>query len=358
VIPAVLTAAASLTAQQLTPASNQNHLVVAADDARTLQTALDRASSAGLHVLFGRDDGVFLSRAQAPDAPGVYRAIRENSSDRLERALNAAGAQSFRLIPTTLTRSEGGTTAVAQRAAGVTTSYRYRVIPADGMEPDARDLAMNGFSIVGVFTQQSGMATVLGRPGRLHVVLEASADPSTANGKTASGSQYRVVSALRASTLETEVNQAAAEGYHVVGGSFMNVLLEKRAGSRPDRVYRVVGAIRGTTMQQEVDEAGRAGFHAVPSAIMNNPNSKAETVIVMERTPSGPRHYEYVWIRSSKMADFSPLATWSAGGYEPIALWRFRFVPVDEFGNRPDASTDDYFVLLQRRRQVFPPSPA
>ena len=197
VILILLTATVSvLAAQKPTLAPNQNHVVLAANDASELQKGLDGASSMGLRVLFGSHDGVFLSRSQVPDPTGTYRAIRENSSDRLERALNAAGEQSFRLIPATLTRSETGTVAVVRRAAGVVTPYRYRVVPSDdGLARNIRDLALKGFSFVGVFTQQSGMAaTVLGRPGRLYAVLEASGGESI-SATMPRGSEYRMVSA-------------------------------------------------------------------------------------------------------------------------------------------------------------------
>ena len=345
----VATTVSALTAQKPTIAPNRNHLVAAANDASGLQRALEGASSIGMHVMFGSHDGVLLSRAQVPDSPSAYRAIRENRSDRFERALNAAGEQSFRLMPTTLTRSDRGTRAVTRRVAGAA-RYRYRVVPAtDGMTKIIQDLALKGFSLVGVFTQQSGMAsTVLGRPGRLYAVLEASDGVSTSHAATTPASHYRVVSALRASTVENEVKQAAGEGYRVVGGSFMNVLLERREGSQPEHVYRVIGAIRGKTLQTEIDEAGRAGFRVVPTAIMSNPNSKAETVVVMERTPPGLRRYEYEWVSVTTLAGSRTLDDVSEAGFAPIALWRQNFLPLDEFGNPPDADADDYFILMEK----------
>jgi hypothetical protein len=215
------------------------------------------------------------------------------------------------------------------------------VVPSnDGLERNIRDLALKGFSIVGVFTQQSGMAaTVLGRPGRLYAVLEASGGVSISTTMPP-GSEYRMISALRASTVQEELNQAAREGYQVVGGSFMNVLLEKRAGSRSEYSYRVIGAIRGGTLQNEIEEAGRAGFRVVQAAIMSNPNSRAETVVVMERVSASARRYEYRWVSASRLADSRAFDNLSAESYTPIALWRFGFAEADEFGNRPDVDAE------------------
>lgn len=86
----------------------------------------------------------------------------------------------------------------------------------------------------------------------------------------------------------------------------------------------------------------------MPSAIMSNPNSKAETVVVMEHTPADARRYEYQWMSASNV-----FTNWldgvSAAGFVPIALMRFGVALEDDFGNRSDFDADSYFVLLEKR---------
>jgi hypothetical protein len=87
----------------------------------------------------------------------------------------------------------------------------------------------------------------------------------------------------------------------------------------------------------------------MPAAIMSNPNSKAETVVVMERISSRVRQYEYRWVSASELAEESSLLdTFLAGGYAPVALWRSRFVPVDEFGNQQEVDAEEYFIILEK----------
>lgn len=357
VIISMLAATVILEAQKRSIAPSQNHVVLFGNNQSALQTALDSASSAGLRVLFGSHEGLFFSRDHAPESPVAYQAVREDNTDRLERALNAAGAQGFRLIAGTLFRAPRATVAILHRTSGASTRYRYRVLQAnDVVEGNLRDVVVNGSSVVGVFTQQSGMAaSVLGRPGRFYVVLENSSGDAASATVTLSGRQHRVVSTLRASTLEKELNQAAGAGYRMVGGSFMNVLLEKAADTPPDCSYRVIAAIRGTTLQYELAEAGRAGYRVVPPP-MSNPNSQAETVIVMERTPGNASLYEYQyqWVAASRLADSNFTNGLSASRFGPVALWPFDLRVPDEFGDRPEASAHSYFVLWEKEAKAEP----
>ena len=311
----------SLWAQKVTIAPNQNHLFLSSDKPSTLQLALDQAASSGLHVVFGSNQGVFLTRVST-GAPGGYRPIADNRVDEFERALNAGGEQGFRVVPETLTRSGNNTLTVMRRAPGGATPYRYRVLASDdAFEKNLSDLASKGFSLVGVFTQQSGMAASLGRPGRLHAVLESSGSGTAANTPVPAGGPFRVVSAVRTSAMEKEINQAAADGYRVKGGSFMNVLVEKVDAPPAKYTYRVIGASRGTTLQDEIQQAGREGYRVVPSAIMGNPGSKSETVVLMEHAAANSRSYEYHFVIPSADSMGPELDGLLANGFAPVGLF-------------------------------------
>ena len=334
VLPALVGA---LFAQNLTIRPNQTHFVVASENTSAMQAALETGTSAGLQVVFGSHRGVFLARIPGSGGPVAYRAISEGNADRVERALNIAGQQGFRLIPATLTRAETGNVAVMRRSAEGSL-YRYRVVPFnDGFENN-----LQGSSLIGVFTQQSGIAS-LGRPGRLYAVLEISDSGPTSDAR--SRDQVRVVSTLRASTLEKEINEIAARGFRVFGGSFMNVLLQ-RDGPR-EYTYRVVGAIRTSTLTNEINEAGRAGFRLVRSAIMNNPSSKLETVVVMEHAPAETRRYDYEWLSASRI-NTDGVDTLTSDGFVPVALVRFGVNPTDDFGNQEELGVNSYFVAFER----------
>jgi hypothetical protein len=326
VVATILLAAAVAAprAQKVTASLEQGHQLLLADNTSKLQAALDQAASQGLHVVFGRDQGLYLRRPGSSDGPGTYRPIADDRPEDFEKALNMAGAQGFRLLPTTLTRSGGNTLGVMQRVSGTPIVYRYRVIPSsDALDKELGDLASSGLRPIGVFTQQSGMAASLGRPGRMYAVVEGADGPTSPGAAPAAAIRYRALSTLRASTLEKELNEAAAGGYRVKGGSFMNMLLEQSEGSAKYS-YRVLGAARGSTIREEIDAAARDGYRVLPSAIMANPSSKAEVVFVLERSNENPRAYKYAFVdaegplvavESKVQEGFTPVALVQHGGY-------------------------------------------
>jgi hypothetical protein len=77
------------------------------------------------------------------------------------------------VVATTLTRSGGDTLwrYVARPRYSHCLSLSRRPLKRRVGQGNGR-LGVNGLRPIGVFTQQSGMAASLGRPGRLHVVVE------------------------------------------------------------------------------------------------------------------------------------------------------------------------------------------
>ncbi len=283
-------------AQAFPTSPGQRYVLVLWDRLSAIQLALNDAAAKGWEVKFGNDQGLFLTRVPTPATSPACRAVLENRSDRLEQALNLMGAQGLHAIPLTVTRAGSSTVAVLCPAPGPDTSYRYRVLSADELvDKNLNPLLSQGFSLAGVFTEQSGGIAErlgrpgLGRPGRLRAIFEAADGGPVTDAPADTGARFRVVSATRTPTMEKELNEAAAEGYAVKGGSFMNVLLETRGNPSPAVSYRVIGANRGTTLQEELRQAGRLGYRVVPSSIMKNPSSKLETAVVMENARADSR---------------------------------------------------------------------
>jgi hypothetical protein len=296
------TTVGTLWAQNRSIAPNQNALFLLADQTAALQMALDEAASSGLSVVFGSNQGIYFRRDATKQS--AYRPVAHKRTEDFERALNGAGQQGFRAMPETLTISGYDAPVIMRRARDAGSSpIRYRVLASDDkLDKNLSDAAAKGFLPIGVFTRQSGMAEMLGRPGRMYVVLEALSGGAAANASMATGSRYRRLSALRPSTLEKELNEVAADGYRVKGGSLMNVLVEK--GELPAKYsYRVIGAIRGATIQDEIRQAGREGFRVLTAAIMHNPSAKLEIVFLMERSATGAHSYEYALLDPTHTAD-------------------------------------------------------
>ncbi len=100
--------------------------------------------------------------------------------------------------------------------------------------------------------------------------------------------------------MEEELNEAAALGFRVVSGAPTSgeemVLFLQRAVEPPDTYdYRLLATTRTSTMQEELDGAAAEGFRF----LARTPICKSrrfggdEIVVVLERSPDDPQRYEY-----------------------------------------------------------------
>jgi hypothetical protein len=113
--------------------------------------------------------------------------------------------------------------------------------------------------------------------------------------------QYRFLSASQTSTLQEDINEAAAAGFRLVKAWASNhrllaLLVEDEA---PDswREYTLLAATRMSTLEKELNEAAADGFRLVPDCALRNPRISnffggSEVVVVLERRAAGPR-FEY-----------------------------------------------------------------
>ncbi len=111
--------------------------------------------------------------------------------------------------------------------------------------------------------------------------------------------QYLLLATRRTGTMEEELNEAAALGFRVVSGAPTSgeemVLFLQRAVEPPDTYdYRLLATTRTSTMQEELDGAAAEGFRF----LARTPICKSrrfggdEIVVVLERSPDDPQRYE------------------------------------------------------------------
>lgn len=129
---------------------------------------------------------------------------------------------------------------------------------------------------------------------------------------------YRLLAANRTSTIESEMNQAAANGFRLdqvmggdtaFGGNETVVIMSRPdAQSAPPRFqYRLLSTSRTSTMQEELTDAGRDGFSYVGQTVFETAFGGKEVVVILER-PRGAATtpYEYLLLstrRTSTMED-------------------------------------------------------
>jgi hypothetical protein len=128
---------------------------------------------------------------------------------------------------------------------------------------------------------------------KIHVTLR---DPSASGVPTAGGArEYRLLATNRTTTMETELNEAAASGFAFEGvdagetqgpgpGGEVVVVVSRdpRAPVVHRHEYRVLGTNRTSTMQKELDEAAAEGF-LYRGQTHHDGISGNEVVVIMER---------------------------------------------------------------------------
>jgi hypothetical protein len=183
--------------------------------------------------------------------------------------------------------------------------------------------------------------------------------PGLASGSPGEGDRYRLVSTLRVSTLEKELNQGAAAGYRIAGLWYSGQLfavLEKAPATEGPRQYRVLEAGSPKNLGTRIKESAAAGFRLVPRTLTSMGAARPPDTswrqgtrgssdfgqlggpgvlaLVMEkRTGSGDR-YEYVVssaeagsnrlagiVAPSKQELERAFAGTSAGGFSPVAVF-------------------------------------
>jgi hypothetical protein len=290
----------------------QDYLFVLADKASAFQTALGEGAASGLEAVLAAGQGVLMARTPTAST-WTQNPILSNISS-FEKELNAAGARGFAALPSTLTKAGDQLFVIMRRAPNDANPRAYQVLERDdAFEKNMADLGSKGYSTIGVFAHLSGMAARLGRPGRLYAVLQAEA------GQPVAAAQFRVVSTMRTSTLEKEINEAAAGGYRVLGSALMNVLLMKGGDGSARYSYRLIGATNGRTLAKEIRQAGQEGYRLMPSTIMGNPGTRAETVLLMERA-SASKSYDYDFVDANSKTAALELAILKKNGLDPVAI--------------------------------------
>lgn len=121
--------------------------------------------------------------------------------------------------------------------------------------------------------------------------------------------EYRVLATRKTSTLEKELNEAAAAGFvfaSVMGGETAfggseSVVVMQKSADVGNRFYRVLAANRTSTMQKELSEAASQGYEYVGQTVFETLFGGNEVVVIAERDPKaeGTRH-EYLLVATSK----------------------------------------------------------
>jgi hypothetical protein len=164
--------------------------------------------------------------------------------------------------------------------------------------------------------------------------------PASAAAANAPGREYRFVSTNKVSTMEKELNELAAQGFHLervsksLLGDDMAALVSRDSSSSatnavgPRFEYKVLATRRAGTMEKEITEAAAQGYEIRGLTSMFRPGIALligdETAVVLER-PAGEaaRRFDYKLLSTRREKTMQKeLDAAIASGFEPVEMVR------------------------------------
>ena len=124
--------------------------------------------------------------------------------------------------------------------------------------------------------------------------------------------QYKLLATSKTSTMEKEINEAAAAGFRLesanggktaFGGSETVAVMSKTADAANGRFqYKLLATSKTSTMQKELQQAGDAGYEYKTQTVFNTAFGGDEVVVILEKdtTIKTPIRYEYKLLATSK----------------------------------------------------------
>jgi len=147
--------------------------------------------------------------------------------------------------------------------------------------------------------------------------------------------RYLLLATERTSTMQQEINDAAARGFRVVAASPKEsseivVLLEQ---TKDKYDYRLVATTRTGTLQREISDAAEAGYRIVPRAVTGKGD---EMIVLMEKSAEGPANVQYQVLATERTGTLQKeISDASVNGYSLTALaGRGEYVAILERASR------------------------
>lgn len=144
---------------------------------------------------------------------------------------------------------------------------------------------------------------------------------------------YRVLATTKTSTMQKEMDAAAAAGYRFVsvmggetsfGGKEVVALMQKGADGAPDRYqYRLLATTKTSTMQKELQAAADAGFQFIGQTVFESLFGGKEVAVILERDTqaTAPPRYEYLLVATKRTGTLQKeLDEIGQRGYQALAM--------------------------------------
>jgi hypothetical protein len=140
--------------------------------------------------------------------------------------------------------------------------------------------------------------------------------------------KYLLLSTMKTSTMQKELEAAAAQGFRIIASSSScgqgeMVLFLERVAQPPDTYqYKLLATTRTGTMQKELNASAKDGFRLLPrTTIAKEGMLTNEIVMVLERAPKSDKRYEYQLLATSLTSTLQKeVGAAEADGFELVGL--------------------------------------
>ncbi|MGH9835014.1 MAG: hypothetical protein ACRD9Y_18490 [Blastocatellia bacterium] len=140
--------------------------------------------------------------------------------------------------------------------------------------------------------------------------------------------RYLLLSTMKTSTMQKELDEAAAQGFRIIasssscGQSEMVLFLERVAEPPNTFQYRLLATTKTSTMQKELNGSASEGFRLLPRTTMAKEGMLSnEIVLVLERAPRSVKRYEYKLLATSLTSTLQKeVSAAEGGGFTLIGL--------------------------------------
>lgn len=291
--------------------------LVSAKSVDDLQQELDRASADGYAVALAWPayELVILRRREVSEAPASYRVFNG------EQAIKDGLTQGYRAVPDTLDVRQGALLVIAAKATS-TDPYESLLLHTNRtgtLETEIRNARTRGYHVVGMTSDDAGHAALLER--------RPAQPPAESNGKAVA-----LIAASAQDTLQKELAVRASAGYGIAQASSWKetvLALEHRGGGTPLE-YRVLSTTKSSTLEREMNAAAANGFRLTPGTIHAQQKGAVplfggrlgtDYVAIMEKASGGDSAAEYVIVGARRIKtlvrEFDEAV---AKGLVPVAL--------------------------------------
>lgn len=338
---------------------SQPYLLLATSRISTLQKEANEAAAAGYRVLTGNMTGggepaLLMEKVARLPETYAYEVVETYRDSAMQKDLDAAARQGFRPVPRAMWGRSTQYLIVLEKPPGPIPDYSFRLLGTTltgTLQKELADAAEQGQRVAGLVMRREDAGSM---SSQHMVIIEKAAGggdgPAGAGESKADARQrYRLLATERTSTMQKELNESAAAGYHILAAARTSrtelaMLLEK-SQLPTNYEYQLVACARMATLEKELNEVAAKGFRLVPESVVAKRGTKGgwrggliglatpvdlgqldqfvadEVTAVAKKVAAAEGRYRYLVLATERTSTMQKEISQAASeGFKPVAI--------------------------------------